>query len=193
MPNISSPSLHPIQTKQPTLQPQPQSQQTQKFYQPHGSQLLSPSSTSAPSNFPPSSVKTPPLQCTTAQQTTIQPPPPALPTIQQTTTSTQQSTQCQTDPPDVKPNIHLLSPIKQELPSPIQVQVQTGSPAGQVASPRVAGKAQRIQSPVNVAVSPGAKQLVSPVSGAGPMVSPRQGVKRPATSPICRQINRSDL
>lgn len=222
MPNISAPSLHPITTKQQppqqvqqqvqqqpqqvqqqTQQPQQQQQQQQKFYQPLGNQILSPSSTSSQSNFSPVSGTSPPLQSTTGQQTIVhqtpaQPPPPTLqpPTSsiqQQTTIGTQQSTQCQTDPPDIKPNIQLLSPIKQELQSPLQIQAQSGSPAGQVVSPRVVGKCPTIQSPVNVAVSPSSKQIISPGNVTGPIVSPRQGVKRPATSPICRQINRSDL
>ncbi|XP_020712037.2 serine-rich adhesin for platelets isoform X2 [Athalia rosae] len=104
----------------------------------------------------------------------------------------QQSTQCQTDPLDIKPNIQSVSPIKQELSSPIQIQVQIGSPAGQLSSnsPRIANKCpQQIQSPVNVNSSQcQVKQLISPGSN-----SPRQAIKRPASSPICRQINRSDL
>ncbi|XP_015108448.1 uncharacterized protein LOC107035512 [Diachasma alloeum] len=105
----------------------------------------------------------------------------------------QQSTQCQTDPPDVKPIIQgIISPIKQELPSPV-VQVQSTSPAGQVipSSPRICGKGTRIQSPVNVGIK---TSLASPsTSSASVSQSPRQGIKRPATSPISRQINRGDL
>ena len=196
MPNISAPSLHPIQMKQPPqLQPplqlqQPQQQpQQQKFYQAHGNQILSPSSTSAPTTFVPVTVTTPPSQSTAPIPTT-----PQLQPISQATTCTQQSAQCQTDPPDIKPNIaqlpSLVSPIKQELPSPVSVQVPC-SPAPRVASPRVAGKSQT--SPVTIAVSPAPKPIVSPVGSVPPMPSPRQGVKRPATSPIRRQINRSDL
>lgn len=109
----------------------------------------------------------------------------------------QSSTQCQTDPLDVKPNIQPMSPIKQEIPSPIQIQVQIGSPAGQISSnsPRIATKCpQQVHSPVNINASQcQVKQLISPGNNAAPMVSPRQAIKRPATSPICRQINRSDL
>ncbi|XP_053972030.1 uncharacterized protein LOC128872896 isoform X1 [Hylaeus volcanicus] len=153
-----------------------------KIYQNHGNQILSPSSANMQIFSPPNtSVAT--LQGNAQQLTSVQ--------TQQT--GMQQSTQCQTDPLDIKPNIQLSSPVKQELSSPIQVQVQTGSPAGQVASPRMIGKgSQRIQSPVNTSGNSN-KQIVSPGSNSSPLVSPRQGVKRPASSPICRQINRSDL
>lgn len=110
----------------------------------------------------------------------------------------QQSAQCQTDPPDIKPIIQgIISPIKQELPSVHpQIQVQATSPAGQVipSSPRgICTKSPRIQSPVNV--NPIKPPLASPSTSTAPVLcqSPRQGVKRPATSPISRQINRSDL
>ncbi|XP_015429437.1 PREDICTED: mucin-17-like isoform X1 [Dufourea novaeangliae] len=151
-----------------------------KNYQSHGNQILNPSSANMQIFSPPiTSVAT--LQGNAQQITPIQ--------TQQT--AMQQSTQCQTDPLDIKPNIQISSPVKQELSSPIQV--QSGSPAGQVASPRMIGKGpQRIQSPVNSNGNSN-KQIVSPNSNTSPLVSPRQGVKRPASSPICRQINRSDL
>ncbi|XP_063980485.1 mucin-4-like isoform X2 [Diachasmimorpha longicaudata] len=105
----------------------------------------------------------------------------------------QQSTQCQTDPPDIKPIIQgMISPIKQELPSPV-TQIQSASPAGQAISlsPRICGKGSRIQSPVNVGIKPA---LASPSTSSVPGAqSPRQGTKRPATSPISKQINRGDL
>ncbi|XP_076170399.1 uncharacterized protein LOC143148211 isoform X2 [Ptiloglossa arizonensis] len=151
-----------------------------KIYQNHGNQILNPSSANMQIFSPPiTSVAT--LQGNAQQLTSVQ--------TQQT--GMQQSTQCQTDPLDIKPNIQMSSPVKQELSSPIQV--QSGSPAGQVASPRMIGKGpQRIQSPVNTSGNSN-KQIVSPGSNSSPLVSPRQGVKRPASSPICRQINRSDL
>lgn len=117
--------------------------------------------------------------------------------VQSQQITVQQSTQCQTDPLDVKPNIQTLSPIKQEMPSPIQIQVQIGSPVGQLSSnsPRIATKCpQQIQSPVNIGSSQcQVKQLISPGSNSSTLTSPRQAIKRPASSPICRQINRSDL
>ncbi|KAK2586880.1 hypothetical protein KPH14_009817 [Odynerus spinipes] len=153
-----------------------------KFYQNHGNQMINPSSTNL-QLFSPPSTSTAPMQ-SNAQQS---------PSLQTQQTGMQQSTQCQTDPLDIKSNIQTPSPVKQELSSPIQIQVQSGSPAGQVASPRMIGKGtQRIQSPVNNTGN-STKQLVSPGSSSSPLISPRQGVKRPASSPICRQINRSDL
>ncbi|XP_029052515.1 mucin-4-like isoform X1 [Osmia bicornis bicornis] len=153
-----------------------------KIYQNHGNQILSPSSANM-------QIFSPPITSITTVQSNAQ----QLTTVQTQQTGMQQSTQCQTDPLDIKPNIPISSPVKQELSSPIQVQVQSGSPAGQVASPRMIGKGpQRIQSPVNTNSNLN-KQSVSPGSNSSPLVSPRQAVKRPATSPICRQINRSDL
>ncbi|XP_076285857.1 uncharacterized protein LOC143211779 isoform X2 [Lasioglossum baleicum] len=153
-----------------------------KNYQNHGNQILSPSSANM-------QIFSPPI----ASVATVQGNAQQLAPVQTQSTGMQQSTQCQTDPLDIKPNIQISSPIKQELSSPIQVQVQSGSPAGQVASPRMIGKGpQRIQSPVNTNNSSN-KQIVSPNSNTSPLVSPRQGVKRPASSPICRQINRSDM
>lgn len=153
-----------------------------KIYQNHGNQILSPSSANMP-------IFSPPITSVAAVQSNAQ----QLTPVQPQQTGMQQSTQCQTDPLDIKPNMQISSPIKQELPSPIQVQVQSGSPAGQVASPRMIGKGpQRIQSPVNTSSSSN-KHTVSPGGNSSPLVSPRQGVKRPASSPICRQINRSDL
>ncbi|XP_078044101.1 uncharacterized protein LOC144473778 isoform X2 [Augochlora pura] len=153
-----------------------------KTYQDHGNQILSPSSANM-------QIFSPPITSVATVQTNAQ----QLAPVQTQPTGMQQSTQCQTDPLDIKPNIQISSPIKQELSSPIQVQVQSGPPAGQVASPRMIGKGpQRIQSPVNTN-SNSNKQIVSPNSNSSPLVSPRQGVKRPASSPICRQINRSDL
>ncbi|XP_076623344.1 uncharacterized protein LOC143342908 isoform X2 [Colletes latitarsis] len=152
-----------------------------KIYQNHGNQILSPSSANM-------QIFSPPITSVANLQGNAQ----QLTPVQTQQTGMQQSTQCQTDPLDIKPNIQMSSSVKQELPSPIQVQVQTGSPAGQVASPRMIGKgSQRIQSPVNTSGSSN-KQIVSPGSNSSPLVSPRQGVKRPASSPICRQINRSD-
>ncbi|XP_019884577.1 uncharacterized protein DDB_G0283357 isoform X5 [Camponotus floridanus] len=158
-----------------------------KFYQNHGNQMLNPSSANVQIFSPPITSATTALQLqNNAQQLTqVQ--------TQQQQTSMQQSTQCQTDPLDIKPNIQTPSPVKQELSSPIQVQTQSGSPVGQVTSPRMMGKGtQRIQSPVNTGGNM-TKQLVSPNSNSSPLISPRQGVKRRATSPICRQLNRSDL
>lgn len=159
-----------------------------KFYQNHGTQILNPSSANIQIFSPPiTSVATSQLQSNTQQLTPNQ-------TQQQSSIQCQQqSTQCQTDPLDFKPNIQTPSPVKQELPSPIQVQVQNGSPASQVTSPRMINKGtQRIQSPVNTNGNT-IKQLVSPNSNSSTLISPRQGVKRRATSPICRQLNRSDL
>lgn len=159
-----------------------------KFYQNHGTQILNPSSANIQIFSPPiTSVATQQLQSNAQQLTQVQ--TQQQPGIQ----CQQQSTQCQTDPLDFKPNIQTPSPVKQELSSPIQVQVQSGSPASQVTSPRMISKGtQRIQSPVNT--NGGAvKQLVSPNSSTNPLISPRQGVKRRATSPICRQLNRGDL
>lgn len=172
--NTATPSIHPsTHTKQ------------HKFYQNHGNQMLNPSSANM-QHFTPITSTTAVLQLqNNAQQLT------QVQTQQQS--SMQQSTQCQTDPLDIKPNIQTPSPVKQELSSPIQVQIQSGSPAGQVTSPRMIGKGtQRIQSPVNTGANT-TKQLVSPNSNSSPLISPRQGVKRRANSPICRQLNRSDL
>ncbi|KAI4486578.1 hypothetical protein M0804_005948 [Polistes exclamans] len=171
--NNSTQNVHQAHTKQ------------HKFYQNHGNQMINPSCTNL-QLFSPPSTSTAPMQNNAQQQ---------LPLVQTQQVGMQQSTQCQTDPLDVKPNVQTSSPVKQELSSPIQIQVQSGSPAGQVASPRMIGKGtQRIQSPVN---NPGnsskQQQLVSPGSSSSPLISPRQGVKRPASSPICRQLNRSDL
>lgn len=153
-----------------------------KIYQNHGNQILSPSSANM-------QIFSPPIPSVATLQSNAQ----QLTSVQTQQTGMQQSTQCQTDPLDIKPNIQIPSPVKQELSSPIQVQVQGGSPAGQVASPRMMGKGQqRIQSPVNTSGNSN-KPIVSPGSNSSPLVSPRQGVKRPASSPICRQINRSDL
>lgn len=155
-----------------------------KFYQNHGTQMLNPSSANIQIFSPPiSTTATPQLQSNAQQLTQVQTQQP---------TSMQQSTQCQTDPLDIKATIQTPSPVKQqELSSPIQVQVQSGSPAGQVTSPRMMGKGtQRIQSPVNTNGNM-TKQLVSPSSS--PLISPRQGTKRRATSPICRQTNRSEV
>ncbi|XP_033183635.1 uncharacterized protein LOC117153581 isoform X2 [Bombus vancouverensis nearcticus] len=153
-----------------------------KIYQNHGNQILSPSSANM-------QIFSPPITSVATVQSNAQ----QSPSVQTQQMGMQQSTQCQTDPLDIKPNIQMSSPVKQELSSPIQIQVQSGSPAGQVASPRVIGKGpQRIQSPVNTSGNPN-KQTVSPNNNSSPLVSPRQGIKRPASSPICRQINRSDL
>ncbi|XP_068974356.1 mucin-4 isoform X3 [Bombus flavifrons] len=153
-----------------------------KIYQNHGNQILSPSSANM-------QIFSPPITSTATVQSNAQ----QSPSVQTQQMGMQQSTQCQTDPLDIKPNIQMSSPVKQELSSPIQIQVQSGSPAGQVASPRMIGKGpQRIQSPVNTSGNPN-KQTVSPNNNSSPLVSPRQGIKRPASSPICRQINRSDL
>ncbi|XP_050470250.1 mucin-4-like isoform X3 [Bombus huntii] len=153
-----------------------------KIYQNHGNQILSPSSANM-------QIFSPPITSVATVQSNAQ----QSPSVQTQQMGMQQSTQCQTDPLDIKPNIQMSSPVKQELSSPIQIQVQSGSPAGQVASPRVIGKGpQRIQSPVNTSGNPN-KQTVSPNNNSSPLISPRQGIKRPASSPICRQINRSDL
>ncbi|XP_003396654.2 mucin-17 isoform X1 [Bombus terrestris] len=153
-----------------------------KIYQNHGNQILSPSSANM-------QIFSPPITSVATVQSNAQ----QSPSVQTQQMGMQQSTQCQTDPLDIKPNIQMSSPVKQELSSPIQIQVQSGSPAGQVASPRMIGKGpQRIQSPVNTSGNPN-KQTVSPNNNSSPLVSPRQGIKRPASSPICRQINRSDL
>ncbi|XP_071640486.1 uncharacterized protein [Temnothorax longispinosus] len=158
-----------------------------KFYQNHGTQMLNPSSANMQIFSPPiTSVATSQLQSSAQQLTQLQ-------TQQTGIQCQQQSTQCQTDPLDFKPNIQTPSPVKQELSSPIQVQVQSGSPASQVTSPRMINKGtQRIQSPVNTNGNT-MKQLVSPNSNSNPLISPRQGVKRRAISPICRQVNRSDV
>ncbi|XP_076247897.1 uncharacterized protein LOC143187550 isoform X4 [Calliopsis andreniformis] len=174
-----------VQGQQPCVQSNQNVHQTHtkqhKIYQNHGNQILSPSSASM-------QIFSPPITSVATLQSNAQ-----LTPIQTQQTGMQQSTQCQTDPLDIKPNIQMSSPVKQELSSPIQVQVQSGSPAGQVASPRMIGKGQqRIQSPVNTSGNSN-KQTASPSSNSSPLVSPRQGVKRPASSPICRQINRSDL
>ncbi|XP_012056300.1 PREDICTED: mucin-17 [Atta cephalotes] len=176
MSNTVTQTVHQTHTKQ------------HKFYQNHGTQILNPSSANIQIFSPPiTSVATPQLQSNAQQLTQVQ-------TQQQSGIQCQQqSTQCQTDPLDFKPNIQTPSPVKQELSSPIQVQVQSGSPANQVTSPRMISKGtQRIQSPVNTNGST-VKQLVSPNSNTNPLISPRQGVKRRATSPICRQLNRSDV
>ncbi|KAK9306740.1 hypothetical protein QLX08_002653 [Tetragonisca angustula] len=153
-----------------------------KIYQNHGNQILSPSSANI-------QIFSPPITSVATVQSNAQ----QLSSVQTQQSGMQQSTQCQTDPLDIKPNMQISSPVKQELSSPIQIQVQSGSPAGQVASPRMIGKgSQRIQSPVNTNGNSN-KQTISPNSNSSPLVSPRQGVKRPASSPICRQINRSDL
>lgn len=165
--NTATQSMHQAHTKQ------------HKFYQSHGNQMLNPSSANIQIFSPPiSSTATSQLQNNSQQVQTQQ-------------TSMQQSTQCQTDPLDIKSSIQTPSPTKQqELSSPIQIQVQGNSPTGQVMSPRMVGKGtQRIQSPVNTSAG-ATKQLVSPNSS--PLVSPRQGMKRRATSPVCRQSNRSD-
>lgn len=155
-----------------------------KFYQNHGNQMLNPSSANV-------QIFSPPITSTTALQNNAQQLTQVQTQPQQT--SMQQSTQCQTDPLDIKPNIQTPSPVKQELSSPIQVQTQSGSPVGQVTSPRMMGKGtQRIQSPVNTNGNT-TKQLISPNSNSSPLISPRQGIKRRATSPICRQLNRNDL
>ena len=160
--NIPPSSVHQVHNK------------PHKSYQNHGNQTLSPSSTTEQS-LPSSSSSTNLLQGNTSQ---------LLPQTQ-----SQQSTQCQTDPLDVKPNIQIPSPIKQELPSPIQVQVQNTSPTGQVTSPRIAAKAvQNAPSSVNNAGNH-VKQMASPGSSSNPLVSPRQGVKRPSSSPISRPNN----
>ncbi|KAG7188110.1 hypothetical protein KM043_015958 [Ampulex compressa] len=165
--NASSQNVHQTHTKQ------------HKFYQNHANQILSPSCANM-------QIFSPPITSVAPLQSSAQ-----LTSGQTQQSSMQQSTQCQTDPLDIKPNTQ--SPVKQELCSPIQVQVQASSPAGQVASPRMIGKGtQRIQSPVNTTSNP-TKQIVSPSNNSSPLISPRQGVKRPASSPICRQINRSDL
>ncbi|XP_050454959.1 uncharacterized protein LOC126853354 [Cataglyphis hispanica] len=189
--NCTSPN---VQGQQPTIsntvtQSIHQSTHTKqhKFYQNHGNQMLNPSSANMQIFSPPITSATTALQLqSNAQQLTqVQ--------TQQHQTSMQQSTQCQTDPLDIKPNIQTPSPVKQELSSPVQVQIQSGSPAGQVTSPRMMGKGtQRIQSPVNTGGNT-TKQLISPNSNSSPLISPRQGIKRRATSPICRQLNRSDL
>ncbi|XP_011156187.1 mucin-17 isoform X1 [Solenopsis invicta] len=160
--------------------------QQHKFYQNHGTQILNPSSANM-QIFSPPSVTTPQLQNNAQQLAQAQ-------TQQQTGIQCQQqSTQCQTDPLDFKPNIQTPSPVKQELSSPIQVQVQSGSPASQVTSPRMISKGtQRIQSPVNTNGNT-MKQLVSPNGNSNALISPRQAIKRRATSPICRQMNRGDL
>ncbi|XP_011342523.1 mucin-17 isoform X2 [Ooceraea biroi] len=171
--NTATQNVHQTHTKQ------------HKFNQTHGNQILNPSSANIQIFSPPiSSAAVTQLQSSTQQLTQVQ---------AQQQTSMQQSTQCQTDPLDIKSTIQTPSPVKQELSSPIQVQVQGGSPAGQVTSPRMISKGtQRIQSPVNTNGNT-TKQLVSPSSNSSPLISPRQSVKRRATSPICRQINRSDL
>lgn len=162
-------SVHQTHTKQ------------HKIYQNHGSQILSPSSGNM-------QIFSPPITSVATVQSNAQ-----LTSVQTQQTGMQQSTQCQTDPLDIKPNMQISSPVKQELSSPIQIQVQSGSPAGQVASPRTIGKgSQRIQSPVNTSGNSN-EQTVSPSSNSSPLVSPRQAVKRPASSPICRPVNRSDL
>jgi hypothetical protein len=93
-----------------------------------------------------------------------------------------QQTQCQSDTVDIKPNVGAMSPnIKQELASPIGLQSQNTSPAGQVMSPRIAGKSQQSSQ----------SKLLSPDN---PSSSPRQGVKRTSSSsPVRRQVNRNDL
>lgn len=172
---VSTQSMHQTHTKQ------------HKFNQTHGNQIPNPSSANMQIFSPPiaSNTAVAQLQGNTQQLTQAQ--------AQQQQTGMQQSAQCQTDPLDMKSAIQTPSPVKRELSSPIQVQVQGGSPAGQVTSPRMIGKGtQRIQSPVNTNGS-ATKQLVSPSSNSSPLISPRQSVKRRATSPICRQINRSDF
>ncbi|XP_036150027.1 serine-rich adhesin for platelets isoform X2 [Monomorium pharaonis] len=178
-PNISNTvtqSMHQTHTKQ------------LKFYQNHGTQILNPSSANMQIFSPPvTSSTTSQLQNNAQQLAQVQ-------TQQQSGIQCQQqSTQCQTDPLDFKPNIQTPSPVKQELSSPIQVQVQSSSPASQVTSPRMISKGtQRIQSPVNTNGST-MKQLVSPNGNSNPLISPRQGVKRRATSPVSKQISRSEL
>ncbi|XP_011642042.1 mucin-17-like isoform X1 [Pogonomyrmex barbatus] len=174
--NAATQSIHQTHIKQ------------HKFYQNHGTQILNPSSANIQIFSPPiTSVAASQVQSNVQQLTQVQ-------TQQQSGVQCQQqSTQCQTDPLDFKPAIQAPSPVKQELSSPIQVQVQSGSPANQVTSPRMISKGtQRIQSPVNNNGST-IKQLVSPNGNSNPLISPRQGVKRRATSPICRQMNRSEL
>ncbi|XP_066601507.1 uncharacterized protein [Prorops nasuta] len=181
--NVQMQQCIPNSAANQTVHQSHSAKQHNKFYQNHSNQILSPSSSaSMPIFSSASSTSIGPMQQSNAQQA-----------IQVQQTSMQQSTQCQTDNLDSKPSIQTSSPVKQELPSPIQIQVQTGSPAGQVASPRMPSKGvQRIQSPVNNTPS-SAKQLVSPGANSSSLISPRQGIKRPATSPICRQINRVDL
>ncbi|XP_015523194.1 protein PF14_0175 isoform X1 [Neodiprion lecontei] len=165
-------NMSPVESKQP------------KFYQNQSQPMPSQSSTSTTPysglNDMTSSAQSSLQNQTLSQQITVQ-----------------LSTQCQTDPLDVKPNIQTLSPIKQEIPSQIQIQVQIGSPVSQVSSnsPRIASKCpQQNQSPVNISSSQcQIKQLNTPGNNSSPLVSPRQAVKRPASSPICRQMNRSDL
>ncbi|XP_017892355.1 protein split ends-like isoform X2 [Ceratina calcarata] len=168
----SSQSVHQAHTKQHKIS-----------YQNHGNQILSPSSANV-------QMFSPPITSVSSVQTNAQ-----MTSVQTQQTTMQQSAQCQTDPLDIKPNIQASSPVKQEVSSPVQVQVQSGSPAGQVASPRMMGKGpQRIQSPVNTNGNANKQQTVSPSSNSSSLVSsPRQGVKRPASSPLCRQVNRSDL
>lgn len=99
------------------------------------------------------------------------------------TLESQQTAQCQGDVVDVKPCIQATSPIiKQELTSPVQIQTaQNASPAGQVMSPRMTAKP--LQNTQN--------KLLSPDNSS---TSPRQGVKRTSSSsPVCRQVNRTDL
>lgn len=166
-PSIPPANVHQMHNKQ------------QKCYQSHDNQTLSPSSMTE-QNLSSSSNLTNLMQSSTSQ---------ILPQTQ-----SQQSTQCQTDPLDVKPNIQIPSPVKQELPSPIQVQAQNGSSACQVTSPRIVAKgSQNIPSSMNITGNT-VKQMASPGNASSTLSCPRQGVKRPSSSPICRpNNNRSEL
>lgn len=107
-------------------------------------------------------------------------------------TQNQQSTQCQTDPLDVKPNIQIPSPVKQELPPPNQVQVQNGSTSCQVTSPRIVARIAPTSIPSSVLpVISGnnVKQMTTPGNTSNTLNCPRQGIKRPSSSPICRPNN----
>lgn len=161
----------PLQHQQPAQLHQQQQPLNHQQQQPQ----LRPCQTLS-SQMPNPSMSSGAFTSTTMPQGTI--PPTMMPThhIQQ-----QQSTQCQTDPIDVKPIIEIQSPVK-EVPTPIQVQV-TNPPATQTVSPRLCAKStQNLQTPAVATVKP----LMSPNSST-------RGVKRPATSPVCRQVNRSEL
>lgn len=162
-PSVPPTSVHQVHNKH------------QKCYQSHDNQTLSPSTMTEQSLS--SSSSTTNLMQSSTNQITSQ-------------TQNQQSTQCQTDPLDVKPNIQMQSPVKQELPTLNQVQIQNGSaPCQIVTSPKIVSKvSQNISTPVNITGN-NVKQMASPGSASNNPACQRHGVKRPSSSPICRPNN----
>lgn len=115
-----------------------------------------------------------------------------------------QSAQCQTDPVDIKPNINIDIPVKREVISPAPMQLQVDCGVGMCISPRdikspsiKQQQQQQLQQPQQLPLIVQQAQQQQQVLPAPPMSSPsnspRQGVKRAATSPIRRQVNRTEL